>query len=92
MVAAIFLPLTLLAGIYGMNFDNMPELHVPWAYFAVLGFMAAVIVGMVWWFWARNWITVGRRRVARVRPFAVEPERLIGHLSHLARRTHLMGL
>jgi len=92
MVAAIFLPLTLLAGIYGMNFDNMPELHVPWAYFAVLGFMAAVIVTVIWWFWARNWIAVGRRRIVRVRPFAVESEKLFGHLGHLARRTRLMSL
>lgn len=92
MVAAIFLPLTLLAGVYGMNFDNMPELHVPWAYFTVLGFMGVVIVTVIWWFWARNWIAVGRRRIVRVRPFAVEPEKLFGHLGHLARRTRLMSL
>jgi 4-alpha-glucanotransferase len=55
-VAAIFLPLTLVAGIYGMNFEYMPELMVPWAYFAVLGFMGIVIIGVIWWFWARNWL------------------------------------
>ncbi|MFA5368371.1 MAG: magnesium/cobalt transporter CorA, partial [Dehalococcoidia bacterium] len=43
-VAAIFLPLTLLAGVYGMNFENMPELNWRWGYFAVIGFMATVLV------------------------------------------------
>lgn len=90
-VATIFLPLMLVAGIYGMNFDNMPELHWPWGYFAVLGFMATVIVGIIGWFWARRWITWGRRRIVRVRPFAVEREKLLGYLSHVARRTHFMS-
>lgn len=80
MVATIFLPLTLLAGIYGMNFDYMPELSWRWGYFAVLGVIGAVIVGAVWWFWARNWITWGRRRIRRVKPFAVEPKKLAGYL------------
>jgi magnesium transporter len=79
-VATIFLPLTLLAGIYGMNFDYMPELSWRWGYFAVLGVIAAVIVGAIWWFWARNWINWGRRRIKRVRPFAVEPKKLAGYL------------
>jgi magnesium transporter len=80
MVATIFLPLTLLAGIYGMNFEYMPELGWHWGYFAVLGIIAFVIVGAIWWFWARNWITWGRRRIKRVRPFAVEPKKLAGYL------------
>jgi magnesium transporter len=80
MVATIFLPLTLLAGIYGMNFEYMPELKWHWGYFVVLGVIAAVIIGAIWWFWARNWITWGRRRIKRVRPFAVEPKRLAGYL------------
>lgn len=85
MVATIFLPLALLAGIYGMNFENMPELDVRWAYFAVLGFMGAVIAAVVSWFWARRWITWGRRQVARVQPFAVDPEKLIGYIGHVAK-------
>jgi magnesium transporter len=79
-VATIFLPLTLLAGIYGMNFEYMPELKWHWGYFGVLGIIAFVIVGAIWWFWARNWITWGRRRIKRVRPFAVEPKKLAGYL------------
>jgi len=90
-VATIFMPLTLVAGIYGMNFEYMPELKVPWAYFAVLGFMGLVIVVVTWWFWARNWITWGRRRVAKAISFVVEPEKLVGHVSHLAKRPPRQG-
>jgi len=86
MVAAIFLPLTLVAGIYGMNFEYMPELRMPWAYFAVLGFMAVVIIGVIWWFWARNWLAWGRKKAFWVRPFYVAPEKLIGNISRMARR------
>ena len=84
-VATIFLPLMLVAGIYGMNFENMPELKWGWAYFAVLGFIAAVIVAALLWFRARNWMTWGRRGVARIKPFQVEPYKLIGYLGNMAR-------
>jgi magnesium transporter len=84
-VAAIFLPLTLVAGIYGMNFEHMPELEWEWAYFAVLGFMAVVIVGVIWWFWARNWIAWGRKKAIWVRPFYVAPEKLVGYIGRMAR-------
>jgi hypothetical protein len=63
-----------------MNLEYMPELTWHWGYFAVLGIIAFVIVVAIWWFWARNWITWGRRRIKRVRPFAVEPKRLAGYL------------
>ena len=87
-VATIFLPLTLLAGIYGMNFENMPELKWPWGYFAVLGFMGMVIAGVIWRFWASRWIGWGRKQVSRVRPFTVEPEKLVGYFGHLAKHAH----
>ena len=54
-ISAIFLPMTLLAGIYGMNFDVMPELHFRYAYPAVLGLMVAVAIGMIWYFRSRGW-------------------------------------
>jgi magnesium transporter len=82
-IAAIFLPLTLVAGIYGMNFEYMPELRVPWAYFAVLGFMGIVIIGVMWWFWARNWIAWGRKKPIWVRPFYVAPEKLVGYIGRM---------
>jgi magnesium transporter len=54
-ISAVFLPLTLLAGIYGMNFDVMPELQFGWAYPAVLLVMVAVAIGMIWYFRSRGW-------------------------------------
>jgi magnesium transporter len=68
MVATIFMPLTLIAGIYGMNFENLPELKWYWGYFAVLGLMAAVVIIVVVWFWARKWIKFGRRATRDERP------------------------
>lgn len=55
-MASIFIPLTFMAGIYGMNFHNMPELHAPWGYPALLVAMAAVAIVMVWYFWRKGWI------------------------------------
>jgi len=54
-VSAIFLPLTLLAGIYGMNFDVMPELHLGLGYPALLVLMALSAGALVWYFWSRGW-------------------------------------
>ncbi len=51
--AAILLPLSLMAGIYGMNFANIPELQWRWAYFGLLGVMAATAVGL-WLYFARR--------------------------------------
>src|SRR6187431_2594632 len=44
-ITAIFVPLTFIAGIYGMNFDNMPELHTPHGYFYTLGGMLVIAAG-----------------------------------------------
>jgi magnesium transporter len=54
-ISATFLPLTLIAGIYGMNFTNMPELEEGYAYFIVLGGMAIFAIGMVLFFIRRGW-------------------------------------
>jgi magnesium transporter len=55
-IATIVLPLTLISGIYGMNFDIMPELRSPYGYYFALGLMAAVGGGMIGYFKRRNWI------------------------------------
>lgn len=55
MIATLFMPLTFISSIYGMNFDYMPELHWKWGYFAVLGLMAAIGGGMGYLFWRRRW-------------------------------------
>jgi magnesium transporter len=54
-VAGIFLPLTLIASIYGMNFENMPELGWEWGYFAILGAMAVTGTMLVLLFKLRRW-------------------------------------
>ncbi len=54
-ISTIMLPLTVIAGIYGMNFDNMPELHWRYGYFMVLGVMAALAGAMVVFFKRRGW-------------------------------------
>jgi magnesium transporter len=54
-VAAIFLPLTLIASIYGMNFENMPELGWGWGYYFILGAMATIAFGLVLFFRLRRW-------------------------------------
>jgi Mg2+ and Co2+ transporter CorA len=55
-ISAIFLPLTLLAGIYGMNFEVMPELAWPFAYPVLLGFMVVLSALMVRWFKTHGWM------------------------------------
>ena len=50
------LPLTFIVGIYGMNFENMPELRSRYGYFIVLGVMAIVASGMLLFFWKRGWL------------------------------------
>jgi Mg2+ and Co2+ transporter CorA len=55
-ISAIFMPLTLIAGIYGMNFDVMPELHYRYSYPIALGIMALIAGGLFWYFISRKWL------------------------------------
>ncbi|MEQ1603877.1 MAG: magnesium/cobalt transporter CorA [Pyrinomonadaceae bacterium] len=55
-LSAIILPLSLIAGIYGMNFENMPELKTEFGYFLTLGTMALLTVILLVYFWRRGWI------------------------------------
>lgn len=54
--ASIFMPLTFIAGVYGMNFSYMPELGVPWAYPLVLLCMLGIGVGLMLYFKWRKWL------------------------------------
>ncbi|WHX50592.1 magnesium/cobalt transporter CorA [Paenibacillus woosongensis] len=55
-ITTIFIPLTLITGIYGMNFDNMPELHWKYSYYVVIGIMIVLGAGMYYLFRKRDWI------------------------------------
>lgn len=54
--SAIMLPLSVIAGIYGMNFDYMPELHTQNGFYVTLGFMAFVTLILLVYFWRKGWI------------------------------------
>lgn len=60
--SAVMLPLTFLAGVYGMNFDNIPELHSRYGYFATWGVMIMVAVVMLSLFWRAGWIGGGKKK------------------------------
>ena len=54
-ISTIFIPLTFLAGVYGMNFRYMPELEWKWGYLAVIVVMVAIAALMVWFFRRKKW-------------------------------------
>jgi magnesium transporter len=58
-ISAIILPLSLIAGIYGMNFEYMPELKSPLGYYFTLAFMGLLTGVLLWYFWRRGWIFQG---------------------------------
>ncbi len=69
-LSSIILPLSLIAGIYGMNFENMPELKSRNGYFLTLAVMVVVTIILLFYFWRRGWIFQGEE------PIVVEPESL----------------
>ena len=84
-VATIFLPLGLLAGLFGMNFTNMPGIEFRWGYHIVVGVSLAAVGLIGWMFWLKRWVIAGAgffrpRRLRRFVPQAVDPTRLAGHL------------
>jgi len=55
-MASIFIPLTFIAGVYGMNFERMPELHAWWGYPSILVLMLVVALSMILYFRRRHWL------------------------------------
>jgi len=55
-ISTIFIPLSFIAGVYGMNFQHMPELDWRFGYFATLGFMMLVLIGMLLYFRSKKWL------------------------------------
>ena len=70
MVSATLLPITVVAGIYGMNFVHMPELNERWGYPFALGLSALIVLGNVLYFRAKGWI--GRRERVEGEPRSLE--------------------
>jgi magnesium transporter len=67
LMSTVMLPLTFIAGVYGMNFDNMPELHERLGYPFALGLMGAVGIGILLWFRHKGWIGDGDSERAKAR-------------------------
>ena len=61
LVASIFIPLSFLAGVYGMNFDDIPGLHRPEAFGIFVAVMVSIAGAMLWWFRRRGWLGSRRR-------------------------------
>jgi magnesium transporter len=55
-IATIFIPLTFIAGIYGMNFENIPELKYKYGYFVLWGIMIVLFIGMIFYFKRKKWL------------------------------------
>jgi magnesium transporter len=56
LISTIMLPLTFIAGVYGMNFDVMPELHWQYGYFAAIGSMLLTGIVFFIYFRRRGWV------------------------------------
>ncbi|MDQ0217274.1 magnesium transporter [Peribacillus cavernae] len=61
-ITTIFMPLTFVAGVYGMNFENMPELHWKYGYYGVLSVMLGIGVCMFLYFVKKGWLRMGKGR------------------------------
>jgi magnesium transporter len=55
-IATIFIPLTFIVGVYGMNFEHMPELKWAWGYYLIWLIMFSVVIGMVAYFKRKKWM------------------------------------
>lgn len=55
-MSSIFIPVTFIAGVYGMNFENMPELKTQNGYFITWGIMLSIIIGLMVYFKRKKWM------------------------------------
>ncbi|MEQ8381292.1 MAG: magnesium/cobalt transporter CorA [Coleofasciculus sp. A1-SPW-01] len=59
-MSTVFIPITFIAGVYGMNFQYMPELTWRWGYFVCWGVMIAIAASLCFFFWRRGWFEDSR--------------------------------
>jgi Mg2+ and Co2+ transporter CorA len=59
-LTAIFLPLNLLTGFFGMNFEGLPLIHSPRGFWIIFSLMLALGVGLSWFFWRKRYLTRSR--------------------------------
>ena len=90
-IATIFMPLGLIAGIFGMNFQTMPGTEFPWGYHIVWALALVGFVVTLWMLWLKRWLVGGRtflrrRRLGRFVPTAVDPVRLTAYVGRAATR------
>ena len=55
-IATIFIPLSFIAGVYGMNFKYIPELNLQWGYFGIWGVMIVITLIMILFFKRKKWL------------------------------------
>lgn len=67
MISAVLLPISVIAGIYGTNFEYLPELGLRYGYFGMWGVFVLIIVGMLLWFRRQGWIGRRAERAAAAR-------------------------
>lgn len=82
-LTAIFMPLTLITGIFGMNFDGLPGIHSPTGFWITLGVMGLIGLGMLAWFLTRRYIEAppmadGRPRRRRQAAPDLDPQTIVG--------------
>ncbi len=77
--SAVILPLSLIAGIYGMNFENMPELKSRYGYFLTIAIMIVVAFTLLVYFWRKGWI-LEQRSVTQEKPVEESAETPISRM------------
>lgn len=90
-MSSIFVPLTFVAGIYGMNFENMPELSYTWSYPLVWGTMIAMAIGMLWFFYRRGWIQIADLNSSadpEVLPSSIRPAKMPASRTRVLEHDH----
>lgn len=82
-VATVFMPLGLVTGIYGMNFEYMPHLGFRWGYYLVVALSVFTIGWALWLFWFRRLAERRSRRLVRFTMASIDPNRLIRYAGKL---------